>query len=63
MLPCDQIKLDVSDKKDAVSEAGKFLLHTDAILSEYIDALIQTAEELGLFTSLSKPDPGTKKRR
>ena len=71
MLPRDQIKLDVAADtwQDAIREAGKLLLQADAIQPEYIDAMIQTAEELGPYIVIDKgiamphasPDSGAKK--
>ncbi len=51
MLPVERIKLNVkvNSWQDAVREAGKLLLQSEAISSEYIDAMIKVSEELGPY--------------
>ena len=50
-LTRDRIKLDilVSTWQEAVREAGKILVETEATTPEYIEAMIKTAEELGPY--------------
>ena len=40
--------------QDAVREAGNLLLNAGAILPEYIESMIQTAEELGPYIVIDK---------
>ena len=71
LLPRERIKLDVQvhSWQEAIREAGKLLLLSDAITPEYIDAMIRTAEELGPYIVIAKgiamphasPDSGVKK--
>ncbi len=51
LLPRERIRLDVQvdDWQDAIREAGKLLLETDAVRFEYIDAMIKVAQELGPY--------------
>ncbi len=55
-LPAEQINLNVSvkDWQEAIREAGYLLLKVDAISPEYIDAMIQTAKELGPYIVIAK---------
>ena len=56
VLPAEHIKLnvEVDTWQDAVREAGKLLLDTGAIRPGYIDAMIQTAEELGAYIVIAE---------
>ncbi len=51
LLPRERIRLDVQagDWQEAVREAGRLLLETDAVRFEYIDAMVKVAEELGPY--------------
>ncbi|MHB8807653.1 MAG: PTS sugar transporter subunit IIA [Anaerolineaceae bacterium] len=55
-LPAEQINLNVSvkDWQEAIREAGYLLLKAYAISPEYIDAMIQTAKELGPYIVIAK---------
>lgn len=55
-LPAEQISLNVNAEhwRNAIREAGNLLLHAGAITSEYIDAMIQTANELGPYIVIAK---------
>lgn len=55
-LPAEQISLNVyaRDWQEAVREAGQLLLKADAIFPQYIDAMIQTAKELGPYIVIAK---------
>ncbi len=55
-LPAERIKLNVrvTDWQEAVREAGKLLLETGAVIPQYIDAMIQTAKELGPYIVIAK---------
>jgi len=51
LLPRERIKLDVkvNNWQEAIREAGKLLFNSGAITSEYIEAMIKVAEELGPY--------------
>ncbi|HOJ01019.1 MAG TPA: PTS sugar transporter subunit IIA [Anaerolineaceae bacterium] len=55
-LPAEQINLNVSvnDWQEAVREAGQLLLEAGAVSPQYIDAMIQTAKELGPYIVIAK---------
>ena len=55
-LTKDRIKLNirVGSWQEAVREAGKILVETEAVTSEYIEAMIKTAEELGPYIVIDK---------
>ncbi|HEY59474.1 MAG TPA: PTS sugar transporter subunit IIA [Anaerolineae bacterium] len=56
LLPCERIKLDVQvhSWREAIREAGKLLLLSEAITPDYIDAMIRTAEDLGPYIVIAK---------
>jgi PTS system ascorbate-specific IIA component len=51
LLPPERIKLDVrvDDWREAIREAGRLLLASEAVTAEYIEAMIKVAEELGPY--------------
>jgi PTS system ascorbate-specific IIA component len=51
LLPRDRIKLDVkvNNWQEAIREAGKLLFNSGAVTSEYIEAMVKVAEELGPY--------------
>jgi len=55
-LPAEQISLNVKadNWQEAIREAGDLLLNAGAISREYIDAMIQTANELGPYIVIAK---------
>jgi len=51
LLPLERIRLNVivSHWQEAIQEAGKLLYNTGAVSEEYIDAMVQVAQELGPY--------------
>lgn len=51
LLPPERIKLDVKviNWQGAIHEVGKLLFNSGAVTSEYIDAMVKVAEELGPY--------------
>ena len=56
LLTPERVKLDceVSDWKEAIREAGKLLFQTNAVKHEYIEAMVETAQELGPYIVIAK---------
>jgi len=56
VLPREQIKInvEVNTWQEAVREAGLLLQQAKAVKPEYIDAMIETAEELGPYIVVDK---------
>jgi mannitol/fructose-specific phosphotransferase system IIA component (Ntr-type) len=55
LLPPERIKLavQVGSWQEAIREAGRLLLDSGAITSNYIDAMIKVAEELGPYIAIA----------
>ena len=51
LLPIERIKLNVkvNNWQEAIRESGKLLFESGAVTMDYIDAMIQVAEELGPY--------------
>ncbi|MCD6355942.1 MAG: PTS sugar transporter subunit IIA, partial [Anaerolineaceae bacterium] len=51
LLPPERIRLNVSASswQEAIRKAGSLLLETGSITKDFINAMIQTAEELGPY--------------
>jgi mannitol/fructose-specific phosphotransferase system IIA component (Ntr-type) len=51
LLPSERIRLDVKANswQEAIREAGRLLLASNAVTGEYIEAMIKVAEELGPY--------------
>ncbi len=56
LLPPERVKLDhaADDWKESVCVAGQLLFDTKAVKHEYIDAMVETAEELGPYIVIAK---------
>lgn len=55
LLPVERIRLDVKvdNWQDAIRASGKLLYETGAVTPEYIEAMIQVAEELGPYIAIA----------
>ncbi len=56
LLTPERVKLNctVGDWKEAVREAGKLLFQTNAVKVEYIEAMVETAQQLGPYIVIAK---------
>lgn len=56
LLPAERIETDfhADDWKSAVKEAGRLLFETEVVKEEYIQAMVDTAEELGPYIVIAK---------